>query len=278
MKQWRAVCAVVLLLVLQGCAVNRIGDNLARSIEDNNDLVLVGEGLPSYLLMVDGLILTWPERASLLRAGADLYGAYAGLTVEDPERAATLNEKALDYALRAACNHRSDYCDLRKTPVPEFEALLAESDDDDLPTLFTLGSAWAGYIQTHSGDWNAVAELARVRALMERVVALDEGYQNGQAHMYLGVLNSLLPASLGGQPEQAKAHFEQAVALSHGHNLLARVLYAENYARLMFDRELHDDQLHKVLEADPEQPGLTLQNTYAQQQARRLLDSADDYF
>ncbi|KAF0803996.1 hypothetical protein A6D6_03461 [Alcanivorax xiamenensis] len=269
---------MVLLLVLQGCAVNRIGDNLARSIEDNNDLVLVGEGLPSYLLMVDGLILTWPERASLLRAGADLYGAYAGLTVEDPERAATLNEKALDYALRAACNHRSDYCDLRKTPVPEFEALLAESDDDDLPTLFTLGSAWAGYIQTHSGDWNAVAELARVRALMERVVALDEGYQNGQAHMYLGVLNSLLPASLGGQPEQAKAHFEQAVALSQGRNLLARVLYAEHYARLVFDRELHDAQLQKVLEADPEQPGLTLQNVYAQQQAQRLLDSADAYF
>ncbi|MCU5781453.1 hypothetical protein MA04_00753 [Alcanivorax balearicus MACL04] len=269
---------MALVLILQGCAVNRIGDNLAKGIEDNNDLVLVGEGLPSYLLMVDGLILTWPERTSLLRAGADLYGAYAGLFVEDPERAATLNEKALDYAMRAACSHQSDYCELREMPVPEFEALLAEAGDDDLPLLFTLGSAWAGYIQTHSDDWNAVAELARVRALMERVVALDEGYQNGQAHMYLGVLNSLLPASLGGQPEQAKAHFEQAVALSQGRNLLARVLYAEHYARLVFDRELHDAQLQKVLEADPEQPGLTLQNVYAQQQAQRLLDSADAYF
>lgn len=278
MKQWRAVCSVALVLILQGCAVNRIGDNLAKGIEDNNDLVLVGEGLPSYLLMVDGLILTWPERTSLLRAGADLYGAYAGLFVREPERAAALNEKALDYAMRAACSDRSDYCELREMPVPEFEALLAEAGDDDLPLLFTLGSAWAGYIQTHSDDWNAVAELARVRALMERVVALDEGYQNGQAHMYLGVLNSLLPASLGGQPEQAKAHFEQAVALSQGRNLLARVLYAEHYARLVFDRELHDAQLHKVLEADPEQPGLTLQNVYAQQQAQRLLDSAEAYF
>ena len=54
-------------------------------------------------------------------------------------------------------------------------------------------------IQTHTEDWNAVAELSRVRLLMERVVALDEDYRYGQAHMYLGVLNSILPASLGGR-------------------------------------------------------------------------------
>ncbi|HCR80586.1 MAG TPA: hypothetical protein DIW42_13680, partial [Alcanivorax sp.] len=79
-----------------------------------------------------------------------------------------------------------------------------------------LGGAWAGYIQTHTEDWNAVAELSRVRLLMERVVALDEDYRYGQAHMYLGVLNSILPASLGGRPEQARYHFERAVALSEG--------------------------------------------------------------
>ena len=96
--------------------------------------------------------------------------------------------------------------------------------------------------------------------------------------MYLGVLNSILPASLGGRPEQARDHFERAVTLSEGRNLLARVLFAEHYARLVFDRELHDEQLRKVLEAEPDAPGLTLQNTYAKQQARQLLDGADDYF
>ena len=114
--------------------------------------------------------------------------------------------------------------------------------------------------------------------ILERVVALDEDYRYGQAHMYLGVLNSILPASLGGRPEQARTHFERAISLSDGRNLLARVLFAEHYARLVFDRELHDDQLRKVLEAEPDVPDLTLQNTYARQQARQLLDSADDYF
>ena len=245
----------MLALLLNGCGVARLDDSLGRAVMQNNDLATVEAGLPSYLLMVDGLIVNWPERSGLLMTGADLYGAYAGVFVDDEARAARLNEK-----------------------VPAFEALLDEAGQDDVPVLFSLGGAWAGYIQTHTEDWNAVAELSRVRLLMERVVALDEDYRYGQAHMYLGVLNSILPASLGGRPEQARDHFERAVALSDGRNLLARVLFAEHYARLVFDRELHDAQLREVLEAEPDVPDLTLQNTYARQQARQLLDSADDYF
>lgn len=268
----------MLALLLTGCGVARLDDSLGRAVMQNNDLATVEAGLPSYLLMIDGLIVNWPERSGLLMTGADLYGAYAGVFVKNDARAARLNEKALEYALRGACAHDGDYCDLRGIEVPAFEALLDAAGQDDVPVLFSLGSAWAGYIQTHTDDWNAVAELSRVRLLMERVVALDEDYRYGQAHMYLGVLNSILPASLGGRPEQARDHFERAVALSEGRNLLARVLFAEHYARLVFDRELHDEQLRKVLDAEPDAPDLTLQNTYAKKQAQQLLDGADDYF
>ncbi|EKF73800.1 hypothetical protein A11A3_11998 [Alcanivorax hongdengensis A-11-3] len=282
--QWRytpsfllSACLVV-ALGLQGCALTRVGDKLPYGILNNNDLQLVQEGLPTYLLLVDGLIENWPESESLLSSGADLYGAYAGLFVSDPERARKLSAKSLDYAFRAACAHDDDYCDLRALSVPEFEALVADADKGDVPVLFTLGSAWAGYIQQNTGDWNAIAELGRVKALMKQVVALDEGYKFGQAHMYLGVLDSILPASLGGKPEQARQQFEQAVALSDGKNLLAKVLYAQKYARLVFDRDLHDRLLNEVLAADPDVDGLTLQNTYAQQQAKQLLAGADEYF
>jgi hypothetical protein len=55
-------------------------------------------------------------------------------------------------------------------------------------------------------------------------------------------------------------------------------MLAESYARMMFDRELHDRLLEEVLAADPEAPGLTLANVLAQRDARALLASADDYF
>ena len=272
-----------LLLVLtaglmQACAVTRVGDNLPYGILNNDDVVLVSEGLPTYLLMVDGLIVNWPESVDMLRTGASLYSAYAGLFVEDPERQARLTEKALDYASRAACARRGVLCDVRGMNVPKLEEQLAGLRARDVPVLYTLGTTWAGYIQAHSDDWSAVADLARVRALLERVTALEPEYEWGQAHMYLAVLDSLLPSALGGQPDAARAHFEKAVSLSEGRNLLAKVLYAERYARMANDQALHDALLQEVIAADPVEHGLTLQNTFARQEAERLLAESADYF
>lgn len=269
---------VVLAVTLQACAVARLGDNLPYGVLNNNDVELVGEGLPTYLLMIDGFIVNWPESESFLQSGASLYSAYAGLYVKDAERARRLTAKAMDYAVRAACARDDDWCEVRTLPISDLEALLAKTNKRDVPMLYVLGSTWVSYIQQHSGDLNARAKLGHVTALMQRVVELDEEYEFGQAHMYLGALNSILPASLGGNPELAREHFDKAVALSDGHNLLAKVLTAERYARLVFDQELHDALLREVLVANPEAHGLTLQNRYAQQQARALLDSSAEYF
>ena len=59
---------------------------------------------------------------------------------------------------------------------------------------------------------------------------------------------------------------------------MVKVLYARYYARLVFDRPLHDRLLREVLEADPRAPGLTLSNTLARQQAHRLLEGAEEFF
>ena len=56
--------------------------------------------------------------------------------------------------------------------------------------------------------------------------------------------------------------------LSDGKDLSINVEYARGYARLLYERELHDRLLTEVLEADPVQPRLTLTNTLAQRDAR----------
>jgi hypothetical protein len=114
--------------------------------------------------------------------------------------------------------------------------------------------------------------------MMQRVVALDESYQQGGAHLYLGVLETLLPPALGGRPEKGREHFLRAIEISQGRDLMAKVVFARSYARLVFDRELHDALCHEVLEAEPEAPGLTLTNLLAQQEARQLLDDSPDFF
>ncbi len=59
---------------------------------------------------------------------------------------------------------------------------------------------------------------------------------------------------------------------------MAKVDFAKRYAQLVFDQALHDRLLREVLAADPREPGLTLSNTLARQQARQLLASSKDYF
>jgi hypothetical protein len=113
---------------------------------------------------------------------------------------------------------------------------------------------------------------------MQHALSLDETYESGQIHLYLGVLNTLLPPSLGGKPEVGKQHFEKAIHFSQNKNLMAKVIYAEKYARLMFKQKLHDKLLNEVLKTEPRSKGFTLTNMLAQQQAKELLVSGKDYF
>ena len=73
-------------------------------------------------------------------------------------------------------------------------------------------------------------------------------------------------------------HFERAIEISSGRNLMVSVLMAKHYARIVFDRALHDSLLQQVLEAPAEEPGLTLVNTLAQIEASNLLAESDEFF
>jgi hypothetical protein len=257
---------------------NDFAQNLASSILNQSDPATVKDGVPAYLLLIDAMLQEDPNNESLLRASASLNSSYAGMFSENPERQKTLSQKALDFASKALCARDSKGCNIQTMPFEVFSKYIAGMGKEDVPTFYVLGTAWAGWIQAHSDDWNAIAQLAQVERIMQKVVDLDESYENGSAHMYLGVIATLLPPAMGGRPEVGKEHFERAIALSQGRNLMAKVVYARHYARLVFDRELHDKLISEVLDADPKEPGFTLVNTIAQQQAKQLAASADDYF
>jgi hypothetical protein len=120
--------------------------------------------------------------------------------------------------------------------------------------------------------------LGRAKALIQRVAELEPEYANGGAFLYLGVFETLLPPAMGGRPELGRQHFERALQISEERNLMVKVMLADQYGRLMFDRELHDRLLQEVMAADVQAPGLTLMNTVAKERAEQLLDSGDDYF
>ncbi len=275
---------LVLALLLSGCgtmirsATSDMADNLNKAILDQDDPETVRQGAPAYLIMVDSFIEGSPDDPDLLIAGSKLYSAYTNAFVDEPERARRLSEKAREYAHAAFCIRRGDLCDIDELRFPEFVESLQSVGAGDIDVLYNWGAAWAGWLQARSDDWNAIAELPKAKAVMERVVELDPDWDKGGAQLYLAVMNSLLPPAMGGKPDVAKTHFDQALAARGGKNLWVKTLYAQYYARAVFDQTLHDELLNEVLAADPHAPGLTLVNTLAQEEAGKLLAASSEFF
>lgn len=277
-------CGIALCVVVCGCTsvvssvTGSLAEDLSSAILDSEDLAVVRDGAPAYLIMLDALLRSDPQSPGLLAAAASLNAAYGAAFVEDPDRQRSFADKALRLASRAACETLLWTCTARTDDMATVAARLSGLRAADVPVAYAFATAWAGWIQAHSDDWGAVAELGRVKSIMIRIAELDEAYDHGGPRMYLGVFETLVPAALGGRPELGREHFERAIELSGGRFLMARVLLAERYGRLVFDRELHDDELRKVLDANPRERGMTLTNLVAQEQARALLESADEYF
>ena len=179
----RKLSFVVLLVIsipwLPGCSwiisstTNNFADNLASSILNQSDPATVKDGIPAYLLLIDAMLEGDPNNQSLLRTSASLNSSYAGMFLEDPERQKILSQKALNYASKALCLHDSKACDVQTMTFEEFSKLIERTDKEDVPTYYVLGTAWAGWIQAHSDDWNAIAQLPQVERIMLRVVELQ---------------------------------------------------------------------------------------------------------
>lgn len=273
-----------LLFSLSACsqlissAKKDFADDLAATIMETDDPETVRQAIPTYLVLVSSMIRGDQENIGLLLSGSKLYGAYASVFVDDTDRKRLLADRAFGYASRAFCLSSEKNCGFMEASYYEYEQMLASLKKEDAELLFVLGSAWAGQIQANSSDWNAVADLPKVKATIKRVIELDEFVSNGDAHLYMAVMQSFLPPAMGGKPDIAKKHFERALEISEGDNLMVQLLYAEKYARLVFDKRLHDQLLRQVLEHEAEVSDKTLINRIAKSRAKRLLDESDDYF
>lgn len=286
--QHRLPCAPVFLLMLAGAlsgcaslvsgAASDFAEDLSAAVLNQDDPQTAKAAIPSYMVLVDSLIEGNPDEPKLLAAAANLYASYGAVFAEEPARAARLTARARRYGLRAMCLRYEDACDWRSDNYEEFAQSLAGVDTRDAEFLYTYGVATLAYLRAHSDEWDTLAELPQVEALFQRYLEIAGDEASPSTHTYMGILLTLRPPALGGKPEEARKHFEKAIAMTDGRDLSAKVEYARGYAKLLYERELHDRLLGEVLEADPYADGLTLSNVLAQEDARVLLAEADAYF
>ena len=255
-----------------------VADTLSAAILNQDDPAIVRAGLPAYLLIVDGYIIQNPDNIGLLTAGAQLFALYGSRFAENEAYGAILTAKSRRYGERAMCLDHPPACDWAGLDYDLFVAELAEVGPRQTDVLYAYAVSWLSHLNATRSDWTAVGELPWVQAAMERLLELDEMYDNGGLHVYLCILYALRPPALGGRPDVAQAHFERSIELSNGTDLSAKVEYARRYARMMFDQDLHDRLLREVIAAPAEAPCRSLFILLAKQYADDLLASSLDFF
>ena len=254
-------------------------EDIAKSAYRQSDLKLIREGMPAYLMLIDGMVEAVPGNERLLINAAQAYASFASAFIqdEDKEYAKVLYAKGKDYALSAL--KRIGIKDPDTGSFEAFEADLKGLKIKDIPYVFWAATCWGNWISLSQGSIEALAELPRVELLMKTVLELDEGFYYGGAHIFMGILNGSKPKMAGGNLELARKHFLKAIELGQGKFLMAYIYYADYYAKKAFDKDLYVSTLETVVKTPADiMPDLTLLNTIAHTKAKLLIAEADDYF
>jgi hypothetical protein len=254
-------------------------EDVAKSANKQSDLKVIREGMPAYLMLVDGMVEAVPNNARLLITAAQAYSSFAAAFVEetDQDYAAALFAKAKKYALQAL-EVRGLKNPVSK-PFEQFEKDVTALGKDDVPYMFWTATCWGGWIRLNINSIAAVAELPRVELLVKRVMVLDEQFYYGGPHLFMGIWFASRPKIAGGDLNKAQYHFEKALEFSGESFLMTRVYYADQYARRTLDKDLFVATLEKVLDIPVDKvPELTLLNTVAHKKAKELLEHVDQNF
>ena len=274
----------VLALSLSGCstlvsnAATGLAENVSGAMFNQVDPETAKDALPTFIVLLDSFLQDDPYDPKILSSGAQMYATYGAVFADDELRASRLTTRGRNYAQTAMCVSYAPSCQWPGATYDEFVATLDGIEEDNAEYLFTYGFASLAFLRAHASDWNSLAELPQVEAALNHYLEIAGDDVNSGVYTFMGVLLTLRPPALGGEPERAREFFEKAIELSGGRDLSVKVEYAKGYAKLLYERELHDRLLNEVLAADPNQDGFVLTNVMAQEEAQTLLAEADDYF
>ncbi|MGC9364820.1 MAG: TRAP transporter TatT component family protein [Fidelibacterota bacterium] len=275
-----------LMILVTSCSLNRLVVNAAGDFMESGIDVIYSEGdleiaeqfLANNLKMIELLLQRDPDNSELNLLAAQGFGAFAMAFVEDknPQRAARLYERGLNYAFRALPEKRRFSPDI--TPQ-DLEILLSKYTTDDVPALFWLGYNWGSLVLQNLDNPRMLLNLSKVEMIMKRVLELDESYNFAGVHLFYGTFYAARPPLLGGNPEKGREHFMRNLELTGHRFYMTKFFLARYYAVQVQDRQLFDNLLQEILELDIDQyPEIRLMNALAQKKAQALLEKQDQYW
>lgn len=282
---------VLILVALSGCgfvqrtalrSANPVLERVGARAERETDYDLAAQGIPGTILLIEGLLETSPNDATLRLLAARSIVGYALGFVEDenPQRGGQLHLRGRDHAFHVLDRRNKRFYEARTTgTIDEFREAVADFDSGDVEALFWAASGWGSWINLSLHVTDALADLPRVEILMARVLELDETYYFAGPHLFFGTYYSARSKMLGGDPDRGRHHFEKVFEFTDNRLLIAHVLYAQHYARLTWDEDLFVEELEWVIsQPDDIYPESGLTNAIAKRRAARLLGMREEWF
>ena len=282
--------AVCLLLIVtfffSGCmqvalrASPSLFPNVAATIFEECDPELAKASIPSNLKLMEGLLKNDPDNKKILTTLSMGFAGYALLFVEseDPERASVLYLRALAYGIKALGDNGA-LLQNREGGPKAVSAALKNMDQTDLEALFWTTLSWNAWINLNLDKPSALAELSVSEACLKRVLELDEHFFFSAPHILMGASLAARPPLLGGSPEKARFHFEQALQKNQRKFYLAQFYFAKYYAVRVQDKELFSLALAEVIHGNPgDLKDVCLINRVMQRRAQELAKQAEDLF
>jgi hypothetical protein len=272
--------------VLSGCSLQKIALKSTTGLFEYGiealyaepDIKIAEQAIASNLKLLEGFHLADPNNKEILNLLTQGFASYSlgFLEDEEPERASLFYLRSRDYGLMLL-GHTKAFKDSIPVKEVNFNNNLSKIKESDLPALFWTAFAWAGWVNLNRDDPKAVFDLNKVKAMMNRVLEIDDTFFFGSAHLFFGTINASLPKMLGGDIEKAKYHFERCLEITDDKFLMAYIYMARYCAVNTLNEDLFDEALNKVIDAPVDiLPRYELMTSIAKEKAVRLLTQRED--
>lgn len=178
--------------------ISPMATQLSDGLMHQDDVELVRDGAPAFLLVLDALAEGHTENPTVLLAAAEAQLAYATGFVDkaNRERTKKMYTKAKGYGLRALAYRHKRFAAARDGTCAEFAESLKGFRKKDAPALITTATAWVMWIIVNADSPAALGDMPKVLAMMECVRTLDPDIRQGGVDLFYGIYYTVLP--LGG--------------------------------------------------------------------------------
>lgn len=304
----RLALVLASIVSLAGCdmgkfTVNTTSKVLVRaqpSMKQESDYEMARQAIPGALKTVEGFWIVDPENKRLTKILMEGYCQYGTAFVEDDwevakmkkdlaaaeyhnTRSSNIFTRCMNYALKRLGKRWQKEIFAETDVVAK---LIKDTGKGQRTDMMFAGQALGSVINHNLSRAEMIAHLPTVQQIMERVIELDKKHGPPSdlqvaalPYVALGMIHSARPKAMGGQPDLARANFEEALRVTGGKFLLARVLMAYRVGLATNDQKFFHDQLKLVLETPPSVwPEQRLANEVAHRKARRYLSYEKELF